>query len=64
VFPGESCAKILLFKMYDLAEYIKPFLLFIDRLPETIHNIGDIEYLNTDLIDMDEGIIEALRRIS
>lgn len=64
VFPGEVCAKILFFKMNDLAKYIKPFLVFIDRLPLSIRDIGEHEVLNTDLIDMDEGIIEALRRIS
>jgi hypothetical protein len=44
-------------------KYIKPFLIFLDIFPDRILNIDEEDFINTDCIDMDQGIIEALRKI-
>lgn len=63
VFPGEICSKILMFKLSDQAEYIKPFLLFLNILPNFLYNVGNQKLLNIDFIDMDKGIVEALGKL-
>lgn len=63
VFTPSVCTKIILFKLREQDKYIKPFLVFLDILPPAIYNIGDTEILLTDTIDMDSGIVEALRKI-
>lgn len=62
VFPSEICAKLLFFKLGDQAKYLKPFLILLDVLPRYIH-FGSGEILDTDEIEMDEGIVKALRTI-
>lgn len=63
VFGPEVTCRILYFRMKDQFKYIKPFLLLLDILPEQITNIEGMNSVNTDLIEMDPIIIEALRKI-
>lgn len=63
VFRAEICCKILLFKLHDQAKYIKPFLIFLGLLPAKLYRVGSNDVLDTDLIEMDIGIINALRGI-
>lgn len=64
VFGAIPTARILFFKMPKYFPYIKPFLLLLNILPETIHNIGTNGInINTDDIPLDSTIIEALRKI-
>jgi hypothetical protein len=61
VFGIEPLIRILFYKMKDYLSYIKPFLIYINILPQTIVIDGKIVY--TDDIPMDNGIIEALRKL-
>lgn len=63
VFGPEATCKILFFKLADYDRYIKPFLLMLNILPLKIYNVGEKEVINTDCIEMDLGIITALRKI-
>lgn len=63
VFGAEATSRILFFKLADYQRYIKPFLLLLNILPARLHNIDGVEVINTDCIEMDIGIINALRKI-
>lgn len=63
VFGPYVCSKIVLFKLREQDKYIKPFLVFLDILPPMIYHVGDIEIFLTDTIQMDNGIVEALRLV-
>lgn len=63
VFGGEVLCRILLLKMRNEFKYIKPFLVLLNVLPERAYNVGKEKVIYTDLIPMDETIIEALRKI-
>jgi hypothetical protein len=64
VFGPEPTAKMLFLKCRGLEEYLKPFLLFLNILPEKIENLG-IENRNiyTMEIKMDMNILQELRKI-
>lgn len=53
--------RILYLKLKNEFEYVKPFLVLLDALPDVIYNIGDETIIYTDVIPMDSGIIKALR---
>lgn len=61
LFGSEAATKMLFLKMRGLETYIKPFLILLNQMPETIDVMGKT-IRDTD-IDMDSGIVEALRRI-
>ena len=63
VFGPEVAVRILYFRLKDQFMYIKPFLLLLNILPEQIFNIEGTNVIETDLIEMDPTIIEALRKI-
>jgi hypothetical protein len=63
VFGPEAAVRILYFKLEDQFQYIKPFLVLLKILPKYIKNVNKEGYIHTDLIEMDPGIIEALRKI-
>jgi hypothetical protein len=44
-------------------KYIKPFLILLNIMPEKLYNIEKFGSINMDCIDMDQSIIEALRKI-
>ena len=62
-FGPEILSKILFLKLEQQMKYVKPFLVLLNILPEKIHNVGDYEILNTDMIEMDQSIIQILRKI-
>lgn len=61
LFGPEVTCKILFFKLRKQLKYVKPFLILLDILP-TVVRVGD-QTINTDCIEMDSTIIEALRKI-
>jgi hypothetical protein len=64
VFGPEALPRILFLKMEKQMKYIKPFLLLLNICPDIIWNVGkDGMSYHTDAIPMDQGIIEALRKI-
>ena len=44
-------------------KYIKPFLLLLNILPDRIYEVGDEKIIYTDLIEMDQNIIDTLRKV-
>lgn len=64
VFGPEATTKMLFLKCKGLEEYLKPFLLFLNILPEKIENIGiDNRTIYTKEIKMDTYILQELRKI-
>jgi hypothetical protein len=60
---GLRLTKILYLKLKPQFSCVKPFLVLLSYLPETIYNVGDESIVYTDVIPMDSGIIKALRMI-
>lgn len=63
VFGAENTARILYLKLKNKFKYIKPFLLFLNILPQKLYNVNDELVVDMDYIDMDQRIIEELRKI-
>lgn len=62
-FGPEVLCKILVLKLGDYMKYVKPFLILINVLPEKIYDVGDQEVIDTNLIDMDQNIVNILRKV-
>jgi len=62
-FGPEALCKILYFKLKPQMKYIKPFMVLLEIMPERVYNVGDEEIIDTNLIDMDAGIISKLRKV-
>ena len=62
-FGPEALCKILCLKLKPQMRYIKPFLILLNILPETIMHVGDEEIVYTDSIEMDELIVANLRKV-
>lgn len=60
---GLHTTRILYLKLRKQFQYIKPFLVLLNMLPDHMYNIGGEAIINTDLIPMDETIVQALRAI-
>lgn len=61
---GAHLAKILFLKTEKQFHHIKPFLIMINALPESISNVGTHKVVYTDEIPLDIQIVTALRKIS
>lgn len=64
VFGAEHLARILYLKMKPQFNYIKPFLVLLNIMPDRLLNIKDERNIDTDLISMDESIIKQLRALT
>ena len=63
VFPIQSGTRILFYKIEkSFWPMLKTFLIFLDRMPETIDSIRG-EIIRTSDIQLDEGIVIRLRSI-
>jgi len=63
VFPIQSGTRILFYKIEkSFWPMLKTFLIFLDRMPETIDSIRG-ETIRTSNIQLDEGIVTRLRSI-
>lgn len=62
-FGPEVTCKILYLKLKNQMRYVKPFLLLIDILPNKIYNVEDETVIDTSFIDMDQNIINRLRKV-
>ena len=61
-FGPEHTARMLLFKLSEFREYIKPFLVFLGYMPEIIYGVQE-EPLRSSDISMDVNILDQLRKI-
>ena len=63
VFPVQSGTRILFYKIEkEFWPMLKTFLIFLDRMPETIDSIRG-EIIRASDIQLDNGIITRLRKI-
>ena len=62
-FGPEALCKILYFKLKPQMKYIKPFLLLLEIMPSRILNVGDEDWVDTDLIEIDPVIVSRLRKV-
>jgi len=63
VFPIQSGTRILFYKIEkSFWPMLKTFLIFLDRMPETIDSIRG-EMVRTSDVQLDEGIVTRLRSI-
>lgn len=62
-FGPEILCKILFLKLEQQMRYVKPFLVLLNILPERVYKVGEYEVIDTDLIEMDQRIIDRLRKI-
>ena len=62
VFGAIALVRMLATKMPEQMRYIKPFLLLMELLPEVIVDVGGVNII-TDDIPLDQGVVDALRRI-
>jgi len=63
IFDSYHLCRILYLKMKNQFNYVKPFLVMLNVLPEKLYNIKNETTIDTSLIPMDERIIEALRKL-
>ena len=63
VFPVQAGTRILFYKIEkDFWPMLKTFLIFLDRMPETVESIRGETLRSTD-IQLDDGIVTRLRTI-
>ena len=62
-FGPEILCKILYLKLKPQMQYIKPFLILLNVLPDKIENVGEEVIIYTDSIDMDSNIVAKLRKV-
>jgi hypothetical protein len=63
VFGPEVACKIIFLKIKDQLKCLKPFMILLNMLPDRLYNVGENKIINTDLVPMDNKIVEALRKI-
>jgi hypothetical protein len=62
-FGPDILSKILYLKLKTQMKYIKPFLILLEILPEKIYNVGYDTVIDTNLIEMDQFIVDRLRKV-
>lgn len=62
-FGPEALCKILYLKLFSQMQYVKPFLILLNVLPEKLYNVGEHQVIETDLTPMDDLIVSKLRRV-
>lgn len=62
-FGPKALCRILYLKLKPQMMYIKPFLILLNVLPEKLYDVGDEKVIDTDLIEMDQLIIDRLREL-
>lgn len=62
-FGPDILCKILYLKLKHQMKYVKPFLILLNILPEKIYNVEDEIVIDTNLIEMDQNIVDKLRKV-
>lgn len=63
LFGVPACTRMLFFRLEGQWQYLKPFLIAINQLPERVEGIGKHPTINTSDLPMDAGIVAILRKI-
>jgi hypothetical protein len=64
VFGPDHLNRILYLKMKPQFKYIKPFLVLLNILQPRIFEVKNEKTIDTDTIEMDDGVIKVLRSIN
>jgi hypothetical protein len=59
---GESATNMLFLKLDGQWHYLKPFLIALDRLPDSLYGIGKHEKIDCKAIPCDMAIVQLLRK--
>ena len=59
---GNAATPMLFLKLEGQWDALKPFLVLLNRLPETINDVGKHKTIYTSEIPLDMGIVNALRQ--
>jgi len=62
-FGAEILCKIIYLKLNAQLKFIKPFLVLLNILPDKIYNVNDEVVIDTNLIEMDQNIVNLLRKV-
>lgn len=62
-FGPDILCKILYLKLKPQMKYIKPFLILLNILPDKIYNVDEETIIDTNLIEMDQLIVDKLRKV-
>ena len=62
-FGPDVLCRILYLKLKPQMKYIKPFLILLNVLPEKIYNVDNEAVVDTNLIEMDQNIVDRLRKV-
>ena len=62
-FGPDILCKILFLKLRTQMKYVKPFLILLNILPDKIYNVDDELVVDTNLIEMDQTIVDKLRKV-
>lgn len=60
---GDEATRMLMYRLQGFWHLLKPFLVLLNRLPNKITGIDTWDVIYTSEIQMDEGIIQALRNL-
>jgi hypothetical protein len=63
MFGAEHVCRILYLKLGDYFNYIMPFLVLLNVLPDKLYNIREQSVVDLDMITMDTKIVDKLRKI-
>jgi hypothetical protein len=63
VFPSDVLCRLLYLKLKKYFNIIKPFLLLLGILPDRLYNINSEKIIETDMISIDQHIVNLLRKI-
>jgi len=64
VFEVEPCTRMLFWKLRGFEKQLKPFLMLLGYLPETIKGVGDkSNIIRTVDISLDKEVVNILRNI-
>lgn len=60
---GDATTRMLFFKLDGQWQYLKPFLVAVNRLPDKLEQVGKHPIVHCVDIPMDIGIVDSLRKI-
>lgn len=64
IFGVEAATRLLFLKLRGHYHFLKPFLILMGYMPDTVHNIGiEGKDILSSSIPMDENIVNILRKI-
>ena len=59
---GDATTPMLFYRLEGQWQYLKPFLVALDRMPEVLHDIAGNHLVHSSSIPMDQHIVDLLRK--